>query len=705
MPCSALFLLLLLLPPHIVTAGSLRYHGPGWKLFPRLGKGFRTYNQRQIQHMRQNLRQGRAEEDCQGIFDLYFILDKSGSAAKHWKHVYSFTENLVKKFQNSKLRMSFITYSTDADILMPLTSDREAIDDGLFRLQKLVPEGRSYMQKGFMKANEQIRNATLGGNSVNSVIIALTDRPLMIHSYKETLEEANKARRMGATVYTVGVHEYNKQQIIEIADSPNNSFGVDNGFPALQDIIDMLVSKSCTEVLSVEPSKVCIKDSYKVNISGHGFDNAKALSQVLCRFTFSDSRIVDEAPIDKSENTISCPGPKILHTGEEVFLEVSLNNGLSFIGNKLIITGNSCGGTEGDAFSGSRSGSIPSQLQQEDPGLVPVDTKQADPKQANPKQADSKQADTNDTKQADTNDTKQANTNDTKQAAVPVSRAINKPAKDSTDFDWNLLLLIPVVLVAVLLLLCCSWKWCRRKPKKPPPPAPPSEKPSGQASAVKSGLERTKSTEEPEDEERPPPSTSPPAPHAHPPPAVNPNPTVIVACCGCGNRRVQGSLDTCYNYFQPSCHQMPLVWCHPKVQGRCANFTVVNPGCSSASCSPKICLSPNRNCFHLTQAPCTSRLVLQPNGECFSIPQASCSSKICLGNSGECLPVTQTLCSKMCLPNQKYYAINYPQSPCPTGCTGSPSRMLPLLTPHTRQSVESLCHTHPRRPSSKGQNF
>lgn len=141
------------------------------------------------------------------------------------------------------------------------------------------------------------------------------------------------------------------------------------------------------------------------------------------------------------------------------------------------------------------------------------------------------------------------------------------------------------------------------------------------------------------------------------------------------------------------------------LQGRCANFTVVNPGCSSASCSPKICLSPNRNCFHLTQAPCTSRLVLQPNGECFSIPQASCSSKICLGNSGECLPVTQTLCSKMCLPNQKYYAINYPQSPCPTGCTGSPSRMLPLLTPHTRQSVESLCHTHPRRPSSKGQNF
>lgn len=28
----------------------------------------------------------------------------------------------------------------------------------------------------------------------------------------------------------------------------------------------------------------------------------------------------------------------------------------------------------------------------------------------------------------------------------------------------------------------------------------------------------------------------------------------------------QENLDTCCNYFHPSCHQMPLVWCHPKAQ-------------------------------------------------------------------------------------------------------------------------------------------
>lgn len=75
-PCSALFLLLLLLLPPTFKGGSLRYHGPGWKLFHRLNKGFRSPHQRQIQQMRQNVPQGQSGNDCQGIFDLYLILDK-----------------------------------------------------------------------------------------------------------------------------------------------------------------------------------------------------------------------------------------------------------------------------------------------------------------------------------------------------------------------------------------------------------------------------------------------------------------------------------------------------------------------------------------------------------------------------------------------------------------------------------------------------
>ncbi|KAL6056697.1 hypothetical protein STEG23_034060 [Scotinomys teguina] len=366
--------------------------------------------------------------------------------------------------------MSFITYSTDADTLLPLTSDREAIHSGLLKLQKLVPEGRAFMHKGFMKAN--------------------------------------KSRRMGAAVYTMGVHEYDKQQdIIDLVSKwdvedwgdpvciprglldPVSKWDVEDwGDPVCipRGLLDPLVSRSCSELLFVQPSTVCIKDSYKVKISGHGFGNLKSPRQVLCRFTFNDNRIVDKAPIGTNGNTISCPGPMLLHPGEKVSLGISLNNGLSFIGNKLILTGTSCENTGGGAFSGSRSDSTLRQVtQQEDPGPVPGDMKEADPKEVD----------------------------------VPVTRS----SISSTKLDWPLFLFLTVMPMAFLLLLYCCWRMCFRKRKKRPRRSPPPKK-------------------EPEEKDLPPPSTSPPAPPDPPPPAppsANPNPTLIVAYCDCGKRTVQ----------------------------------------------------------------------------------------------------------------------------------------------------------------------
>ncbi|XP_031218199.1 anthrax toxin receptor-like isoform X4 [Mastomys coucha] len=611
MPCSALFLLLLLLLPPTFKGGSLRYHGPGWKLFHRLNKGFRSPHQRQIQQMRQNVPQGQSGNDCQGIFDLYLILDKSGSVAENWIYIYSFAEGLVKKFTNPNLRISIITYATEAEVILPLTSDRNEINKSLIVLKNIEPQGLTHMQKGLRKANEQIRKSTLGGRNINSVIIALTDGLLLLKPYIDTMEEAKKARKMGAILYTVGVFMYSRQQLVSIAGDPDHCFGVDEGFTALEGIVNPLASKSCTEVLSVQPTYVCAKDSYQVNISGHGFNNTNNMKQVICRFTFSDSRVVDESPSDVNENSITCPGPKIQHTGEDVSLQVSLNNGISFIGNKLIITSTNCWSTR---------------------------------------------------------------------------------ASQRATFNWTWLMFLPVLLVT-LLLLCCSWKLCI-KPKEPPPPPSPPPQP-----------------EKAPEEESPP--ESPPAPSPAPSPAsppaplpVNTNPTVIVACCGCGNRGMQGNLDKCCSYFYPNCHQMPLVWCHPKVQGRCPSFTVMNPSCSRASRRQKLCPCSNRDYFHLAEPPYPTRIVLQPNEECFNITQPCCSPNIRFQTGQQSLPVAQTLCSKICSPpSQEQHTFNSPQPSSPVRYTKSPARMLPLLPPHTRQSVESLCHTYPFPPISKGLKF
>ncbi|GAB1298725.1 Anthrax toxin receptor-like [Apodemus speciosus] len=331
--------------------GSLRYHGSGWKLFHRLGKGFRSPHQNQMQQSRQNVAQVQPGDDCQGVFDLYLVLDKSGSVADNWIHIYSFAAGLVKKFTNPNLRLSIITYSTDAEVILPLTSDRKEINKALLVLKDIEPLGLTHMQKGLRKANDQIRRVSMRGRNVNSVIIALTDGLLLLKPYLDTMEEAKKARKMGAIIYTVGVFMYSKQQLVNIAGDPNHCFGVDEGFAALENIVDPLASNSCTEVLSVQPTYVCAKDSYQVNISGHGFNNTNDVKQVICRFTFSDSRVVDESPSEVNEHSITCPGPKIQQTGEDVSLQVSLNNGISFIGNKVIITSTSCWSTRGSQGS------------------------------------------------------------------------------------------------------------------------------------------------------------------------------------------------------------------------------------------------------------------------------------------------------------------------------------------------------------------
>ncbi|XP_076982598.1 anthrax toxin receptor 1-like [Tamandua tetradactyla] len=107
------------------------------------------------------------KETCNSIFDLYFILDIP------------------------KLRMSFILYSTDGFTLMPLTPDRKEIERGLKDLQAIIPEGSTFMQEGFKKANEQIEKEIREGKKVSSMIIAFTDGTLEPKPYEETKFEVS----------------------------------------------------------------------------------------------------------------------------------------------------------------------------------------------------------------------------------------------------------------------------------------------------------------------------------------------------------------------------------------------------------------------------------------------------------------------------------------------------------------------------------
>uniref|UniRef100_A0A3Q3FJV9 Anthrax toxin receptor 1 n=1 Tax=Labrus bergylta TaxID=56723 RepID=A0A3Q3FJV9_9LABR len=279
------------------------------------------------------------ERSCQGAFDLYFVLDKSGSVKHHWIEIYSFVEQLAEKFISPMLRMSFIVFSTRGNIIMKLTENRESIDGGLQALRRVVPGGDTLMNLGLEMANAQIFQEKQG---TASVIIALTDGELNEWQFDTAQREAQRARSMGAIVYCVGVKEFNQTQLATIADTMEHVFPVWGGFQALRGIIDSIIKKSCIEILAAEPSSVCAGESFQVVVRGNGFLHARNTNQVLCSFKLNDTHTIDERPAGIEDTFLLCPAPVIEEVGRVIYLQVSMNEGISYITSSVHITTTEC---------------------------------------------------------------------------------------------------------------------------------------------------------------------------------------------------------------------------------------------------------------------------------------------------------------------------------------------------------------------------
>ncbi|XP_063814583.1 anthrax toxin receptor-like isoform X1 [Pseudophryne corroboree] len=282
------------------------------------------------------------QRSCDGAFDLYFILDKSGSVKNHWHEIYYFVESLTEKFTSPMLRMSFIVFSSRGTTIMKLTEKRELIRQGLQILRSEVPGGDTFMHEGFKRANEQIYHENSDGARAASVIIALTDGELQQNQFYNAEKEAERARNLGAIVYCVGVKDFNETQLSTIADSIDHVFPVTGGFQALQGVIDSILKKSCIEILAVEPSSVCAGESFQVVVRGNGFYHARNINQVLCSFKVNDSITINEKPSDLQDTYLLCPAPVIEEVGQVVYLQVSMNMGLTYISSSVSITSTHC---------------------------------------------------------------------------------------------------------------------------------------------------------------------------------------------------------------------------------------------------------------------------------------------------------------------------------------------------------------------------
>uniref|UniRef100_A0A3Q3JJJ4 VWFA domain-containing protein n=1 Tax=Monopterus albus TaxID=43700 RepID=A0A3Q3JJJ4_MONAL len=236
-----------------------------------------------------------------------------------------------------RMRVSYIVFSSKAVVILPLTGDRLKIDEGLKKLSQIKPAGETFMHEG-MRAVEQMKAQT---SPSSSIIIVLTDGKLEIYPYELSVQEADKARGFGARVYCVGVMDFDHKQLAEIADGTEQVFPVLSGFHALKDIVNSILKQSCTDVFSIEPSSVCVNESFNVVLRGSGFSGSKRADSVLC-FLSVNQNTYNQKPTVVRDGYLLCPAPVLHEVGQSIEVLVSLNNGQSYISSPITIYATTC---------------------------------------------------------------------------------------------------------------------------------------------------------------------------------------------------------------------------------------------------------------------------------------------------------------------------------------------------------------------------
>ncbi|XP_019115726.2 anthrax toxin receptor 2 [Larimichthys crocea] len=278
------------------------------------------------------------EASCDGAFDIYFVLDRSGSVWGHWDDIYGFVEKLTNRFVSPRMKVSYIVFSARAVVILPLTGDRSKIDEGLNKLSQIKPSGETYMHEGMAAVLEQMKTQT---SPSSTIIIALTDGKLDVYPFELTVQEADKARGFGARVYCVGVMDFDHNQLAEIADGTEQVFPVLSGFHALKDIVNSILKQSCIDAFTIEPTSVCVNESFSVVLRGTGFSGSKRTDNILCSLTVNQ-KSYNQKPTVVSDGHLLCPAPALHEVGQSIEVLVSLNNGQSYISSPITIYATAC---------------------------------------------------------------------------------------------------------------------------------------------------------------------------------------------------------------------------------------------------------------------------------------------------------------------------------------------------------------------------
>jgi Mg-chelatase subunit ChlD len=84
------------------------------------------------------------------------------------------TRNMVSVLDNPKTRFSFVTFDSAATVVLPLTSDRVAVHNGLIQLAAITAGGSTDIGAGLKAANDELQRRYLTSTSI-PIYFVMTD--------------------------------------------------------------------------------------------------------------------------------------------------------------------------------------------------------------------------------------------------------------------------------------------------------------------------------------------------------------------------------------------------------------------------------------------------------------------------------------------------------------------------------------------------
>ncbi|XP_029206582.2 LOW QUALITY PROTEIN: anthrax toxin receptor 2-like [Acropora millepora] len=280
-----------------------------------------------------------SQQKCLGGFDIYFILDKSGSVGeRHFQDLtVDFVENTVNNFAGTGVRVSFITFS-EIRVTKPvlrLTGDRVKVKEGWQNFARRELEGAPSWHE-LWKWRMIIRS--LGGTQA-SIIIILTDG--RIDDIRASTDQTTKARKAGAAIYVIGIVAYVREDLERLANKPSEYFVfTEPNYEMLQNLTNDIANKSCVELTSVDPKQACLGENSTVTLSGRGF--IKFREAVWCGFSLNSTYHQVTRALKVEDRKLICPVPPLQDTKSYFMLQVSMNNGTTFVSSDVNITAKNC---------------------------------------------------------------------------------------------------------------------------------------------------------------------------------------------------------------------------------------------------------------------------------------------------------------------------------------------------------------------------